>query len=543
MSVQIECQSTEVTSRPSAPAIALDRLLRSDAGTLVAAFGNEGAFVPMPATVPLHGRPIFEGSSGLDLVDPRDHPHVIAAWDRAKDEPIVSVGVHLVADPDHTSTLHVFDLRSEHGVRVLVLEARDTELVVRSFAELAAARRGVARVKRDGVGVFLEVDDALTALLGWQGADLIGRRTTEIVHPDDVERAVEAWMAMRAGSGDGRAQIRVRHAQGHYVWIEATHDNRLEDPDVGAVLSKLVDISDEMAHLEALHDRERSLALLAESLPIGICQVRPDREVVYSNEPFRALLGAADSAAALVGRVDAADRGLVEAALLGALRGRPADLEVGVADDATERRCELTFRAIRGDDGTIDGVIVCAADVTERSRLRAELEHRATHDALSGCLNRAAAVAALERALLAGQRVAVAFVDLDHFKGVNDELGHAAGDELLRVAADRMRAVTRRGDQIGRMGGDEFVVIAPHSHGQVDAQALADRLTEAIGGEVRFGMQRVRLHASVGVAISLDGELDAEGLLIRADAAMYSVKRDAHGRDRRDRRAPEAADG
>jgi diguanylate cyclase (GGDEF)-like protein len=136
--------------------------------------------------------------------------------------------------------------------------------------------------------------------------------------------------------------------------------------------------------------------------------------------------------------------------------------------------------------------------------------------------------------------VAVAFVDLDHFKGINDELGHAAGDELLRVAAARMRAVTRRDDTIGRMGGDEFVVIAPHSHGVLDGPALAERLSDAISGDVRVGMRRVRLHASVGVAISLDGEDDAEGLLIRADAAMYEVKRYAQGRDR-DRRAPEAA--
>lgn len=540
MSAQVEGPATEVTSRRSEAAVALDLLLQADAGTIVAAFGNEGSLVPMPATVPLHGRPAFEGRSGLEAVVPGDHPFVIAAWDRAEHEPVISVDVHLVADPDWISTLHVFDLRPEHGVRVLVLSTRHPELVIRSFTEPAAARRGVARVKRDGVGVFLEVDDALTALLGWQAADLVGHRTTEILHPDDVERAVAAWMAMRAGSGDGRAQVRFRHVDGHYVWIEATNDNRLEDPHVGAVLSRLVDISDEMAHLQALHDRERSLAQLAESLPIGICQVRPDREVVYSNEPFRALLGPADSVEALVGRVDAADRPLVEHALHGALHGRAAELEIGVVDDAAERRCELTLRAMMSDEGAVEGVIVCAADVTERSRLRAELEHRASHDPLSGCLNRAAAVAALERVLLDGQQVAVAFVDLDRFKGVNDELGHAAGDELLRVAAQRMRAVTRRGDQIGRMGGDEFVVIAPVSRGQVDAQALAERLTDAIGGEVRFGLQRVRLRASVGVAVSVEGEIDAEGLLTRADAAMYSVKRGARGCDRR---APEAAAG
>ena len=93
-------------------------------------------------------------------------------------------------------------------------------------------------------------------------------------------------MAMRAGEGTGRVRVRYRHANGHYVWLEVTNDNRLEDPEFGCVLSEMVDISDEMAQLEALRDRERLLARLAEALPIGICHLRPDREVVYSNEPL-----------------------------------------------------------------------------------------------------------------------------------------------------------------------------------------------------------------------------------------------------------------
>jgi diguanylate cyclase (GGDEF)-like protein len=131
---------------------------------------------------------------------------------------------------------------------------------------------------------------------------------------------------------------------------------------------------------------------------------------------------------------------------------------------------------------------------------------------------------ALEQALLASRQVAVAYIDLDCFKSINDELGHAAGDELLRVAAARLRSVIRLGDELARLGGDEFVVICSRSEGAFDADALVGRLTAAINGDVVFSDHRIPLRASVGAAVSVDGELDAEALLHRADTAMYARK-------------------
>jgi diguanylate cyclase (GGDEF)-like protein/PAS domain S-box-containing protein len=508
---------------------ALEQLLARAPEALVAAVGGEGRLVTMPTSVPLRGQGVFEGGSGLDLVVADDQALIIDGWARASTEAVVRLEVHLLGDPDQIAVIHFFDVRAEHGVHVITLEAGDPDVVTRSADALAASRCTVAHVRRDATSVFVEVDEATTTLLGWSAADLVGRRTIEFVHPDDVDRAVDAWMAMRSGTGTGRVRVRYRHANGHHVWVEVTNDNRLDDPAFRCVLSEMADISDEMAQLEALRDRERLLARLAEALPIGICHLRPDREVVYSNEPLVELLGPVDSIEALVRSVAPADRRAVEIAVDNALAGRPSDVEVGVIHGFEERRCELTFRTMMSDKDSVDGVIVCAADVTDRSRLRSELEHRASHDSLSGCLNRAATVSALERALRESQQVAVAYLDLDHFKAINDELGHAAGDELLRVAAARVRSVTRVQDRLGRIGGDEFVVICPQAKGPFEAGALVDRLTEAVNGDVVFAKQRIHLRASVGVAISLEGELDAEALLTRADAAMYESKRRARG--------------
>jgi diguanylate cyclase (GGDEF)-like protein/PAS domain S-box-containing protein len=505
------------------PSAALDALLRAAPGAMVAALGREG-MVPFPPSLPLHGQSIFSGGSGMDLVIPEDQPHVLEAWERSDTEPIVRLEVRLLADPGEVATMHFFDLRPEHGVHVAVLEAADPGLASRSAEVRAALRPPVGHVVRDGMAVFVEADEATTSILGWSRDELVGRRTLELVHPDDVDRAVDAWIAMRSGAGTGRIRVRLRHADGHYVWLEVTNDNHLGDPEA-CVRSELIDVTEEVAHLEELRDRERNLARLSEALPIGVCHLRMEGDIAYSNEPLVSLLGRLSRREDLVRSVAGADRERVASAITQALGGLSADLEVSVLHGLEERRCELTFRPLFTDEGDLDGVIVCAADVTDRSRLRVELEHRASHDALTGCLNRAAAVSALEAALRSYSQVAVAYIDLDRFKSINDELGHAAGDELLRVAAARLRTAVRANDRIGRMGGDEFIVISPQGQGPFELAGLAARLQEAIDTDVTFARQRIPLRASIGVATSRPGELDAEAVLVRADAAMYDVKR------------------
>ena len=503
---------------------ALVSLLGSCPGALVAAMASDARLVPLPPGLPIGDHTRFERSSGIDLVVPEDQAVIFEGWRQAQVEPVVTIEVRSLAEPDQTMTVHFVDVRSESGVHALVIETDDPAAMLASLEASGDRRRKVGHARRDATGVFLEVDAAVTTLVGWTADQLVGQTTVDFVHPEDLTRAVESWMEMRSGSR-GRTKLRFRQPSGRYVWLEVSNENRLDDPEFGCVLSEIVDIDEEMAELEALHQRERLLERLAEALPIGICHLRADREVVYSNAPLVELLGTVASAEDLVDSVAEPDRPVVSLAIDGALQGRAAAVEVGVIRGREERRCDLTLRAMRGDKGGIDGVIVCAADVTDRSRLRSELEHRASHDALSGCLNRAATVAALERSLRDSQSTAVAYIDIDHFKVVNDELGHAAGDEVLRVVASRLRNVMRSGDHLGRIGGDEFVVICPTDGAPLDTSVLVERLSEAVSGDVTIARQRIPLRASVGAAGSLEGERDADALLSRADAAMYEAKR------------------
>jgi diguanylate cyclase (GGDEF)-like protein len=126
-------------------------------------------------------------------------------------------------------------------------------------------------------------------------------------------------------------------------------------------------------------------------------------------------------------------------------------------------------------------------------------------------------------------RPAVIFVDLDRFKDVNDRLGHAAGDELLGVVASRLLRAVRADDIVGRIGGDEFLVIRPGVTSSAQAMNSAKRLADTFRHQVRLKAGRLPCHASIGVAWSSDPLLDAEGLVAMADAAMYKAKRSDGG--------------
>jgi diguanylate cyclase (GGDEF)-like protein len=186
-----------------------------------------------------------------------------------------------------------------------------------------------------------------------------------------------------------------------------------------------------------------------------------------------------------------------------------------------------------------------ASTALQKARLLETVRHQASHDALTGLPNRL-----LFRERLVGALTAVAptgsvgvlFCDLDRFKAVNDSLGHAAGDELLRQVSARLRAAVRPGDTVGRLRGDEFAVLLPRLGSPADAQAVVGRVAAAFGEPFRLDGIPVPVGTSTGVAVHTgpgdDPSATAERLLREADAAMYRHKH----RDRPPAPAPRASD-
>lgn len=151
--------------------------------------------------------------------------------------------------------------------------------------------------------------------------------------------------------------------------------------------------------------------------------------------------------------------------------------------------------------------------------------HRAEHDDLTGLFNRAAFRERLGDALASGLQVAVVMLDLDGFKLINDNHGHAAGDEVLRIIAARMTHALRTGDVLGRLGGDEFACLLQDAGGPADLAVLAGKLDTSIALPMLVGGHRLSLRASLGLAVSPSDGSSVDTLLTHADEAMYRAKR------------------
>jgi diguanylate cyclase (GGDEF)-like protein len=161
--------------------------------------------------------------------------------------------------------------------------------------------------------------------------------------------------------------------------------------------------------------------------------------------------------------------------------------------------------------------------IAELTMLKEQLQHQAYHDALTGLPNRAFFSGRVSAALGGRSSPAVLFLDLDDFKTVNDSLGHAAGDELLKIVAERVRACTRDHDAPARIGGDEFAVLIEEQY-EGQAETLAKRLVKALAEPIALRGRRVSLHLSVGIARANGTQETADELLREADIAMYFAK-------------------
>ena len=179
--------------------------------------------------------------------------------------------------------------------------------------------------------------------------------------------------------------------------------------------------------------------------------------------------------------------------------------------------------------GVVIGTVGCARDITERKASEALVQHLAHHDVLTDLPNRALLTDRLRQALAQARRdhgkLAVLFLDLDNLKPVNDTLGHAVGDLILKEVARRLReVVTRQSDTVSRLGGDEFVILLQRVNSEQDASVVADKILDSLGQPFCIDQLVIDISASIGIAIFPEHGEDVDLLLRNADAAMYRAK-------------------
>ena len=204
-----------------------------------------------------------------------------------------------------------------------------------------------------------------------------------------------------------------------------------------------------------------------------------------------------------------------------------------VRRDGTQIFVENSVSPLRDKAGKIMGFRAVSRDVTQRKQFEQKLADMATHDSLTGLPNRTLLSDRLTMGLALsrrnGSRLAVMMLDLDKFKVINDSLGHAVGDQLLKSVAERLTSVTRKSDTVARIGGDEFVLVLPQIASPDNAAMLAQRILDIFQEPFLLDGRQLKITTSIGIAVYPDHGKEIEILLKNADNAMYQAKE--QGRD------------
>lgn len=470
--------------------------------------------------------PTLRGTVAAEFVTPADAWMVSDALGDARSRGIGTRAVRL--RDGREATMHVVSVDepqlSTGFVMVIVPHSEGTfaDTPAPSAAE-AAARVGV--LYADGSGAVTRADDSVLSVLGRSRDELEHRAVVGMVHPDDQGASIVHWVAAKEQRGVAhRWRSRIARGDGSFLWTEVTLTNRIDDLGDGDVRVEINDISREVAAAEALAKERSLLKELTETLPVGVAKFDAEGRIEYANVQLAHLLGR-DAAEVIAAAVAGEIPRLADAFSQLLRDGRPSRFVSERGRDQPDRDLEWTLGPVTSETGTVAGGVLCVADVTEATKLRAALEERATTDALTGCFNRAGIVDCLQSALLSavpGAGIGLLFIDLNGFKGINDGHGHAIGDRVLEIVARRLRRAVRPPDTIGRLGGDEFVIVAPGLASLEVARALAVRVSDEVNGVATIADLRIEISASIGVAWADSG--DADVLLAEADRAMYSAK-------------------
>jgi len=490
---------------------------------------GDAAGVLASAGVPTDGHQILRASALAEFVIA---PDVWLVSDAAAHANANGTAIRTVRLRDgKTADLHLVEFSGTEMRTVVVLVPEGGHVIASRPppTTVPASPRG-GELRCDAFGVVVSASPSALVLLGRQDDPVDGLPAITLMHPDDQEVAIVNWSAAKDQRGVPlRARVRLIRGDGSSLWTEITMTNEIDSAGEGAVRIEVYDISAEVGATEALTAERELIGLLTETLPVGVSKFDATGHIEYANGRLAQLLAPLDPQDMLASAARGELTDLPLAAAFDALLHAGAGGHLVVDHrrlDGTLVHLEWTFRPVSDDTGAVTGGVVCVADVTEAFQLRAALEYRATTDALTGCLNRAGTIAALESELATirpTEGVGLLFLDLDRFKHVNDTRGHAVGDAVLEVVAHRLRGALRPRDIVGRLGGDEFVVISPGLPSAEASLAFADVVARQLRGPATIGSFTIPISASIGVAWT--SASTASELLSAADSAMYAAKK------------------
>jgi len=407
---------------------------------------------------------------------------------------------------------------------------------------LATDSGGIGIWDFDVEGQTFEWDERMFALYGLEPgrtSAMSGERWLELVHKEDRQLAIDAARGAITGDGPDELDFRIVTASGEVRYIAGTaRVIKGRDGRTTRIVGTNRDVSIERQMTRELAHQHEVLKVTLRSIGDGVITTDPSGSVIWLNPVAEELIGFSTAEG----------------------RGRPISEVFHIVDEASGdlapdpvRRCfdehsqsghagdtllvsrcgerrwiEVSAAPIRNEQGDVFGAVLVFHDVSEQRMAANEMTWRATHDELTGLVNRVEFESRLQQ-LLDGTRQtddhhALLFLDLDRFKIVNDTCGHAAGDQLLRQVSRLLARTVRAEDLLVRLGGDEFAVILEHC-AIADAETVAREICELMD-EYRFvhQEQRFRIGASIGLVALHSGSDDVEGVVRSADVSCYAAK-------------------
>ncbi|GMU78256.1 MAG: GGDEF domain-containing protein [Acidimicrobiia bacterium] len=363
---------------------------------------------------------------------------------------------------------------------------------------------------------------------------LLGAPPWDFVHPDDRARVSQQLLGTlsRPGTVSAPVEFRVILANGTWHLLEAVGTNLTDDPAVEGIVVNARDVTERRWAEAELREAQERFRSAFEHAPIGMALAATGGELFRVNRALTQMLGRAEDellGESILQLTHPLDQPAIEQHLDALVTGEIPSYQVEqrlLHTDGREVWVAVSASLVRDPAGTPLYVVYQVEDVTARRRDGERLAHQAIHDPLTGLPNRLLFVDRLRHALAhdGAHHNAVLFLDLDHFKVINDSLGHSAGDRLLVTVADRLRKAVRPDDTVARFGGDEFTVLCHDVPDEGVAIEIADRISAAVSKPVHLAEGEVYVTVSVGIALS-GGELETpETLLRNADAAMYGAK-------------------
>ncbi len=393
-------------------------------------------------------------------------------------------------------------------------------------------------------GRILDVNRGACESLGYEKWELCALGVVDIEQSFVSERLQELWDSVVPGAPVTVEGVH-RRKDGTTFPVEV-RVGLLEPAGEGRLFALARDVTELRRTEEALRESERRFRQFFENSGDALfvhdargrildCNAEACRSLGYTREELLSI-GVRDVVTGLLSEEERRARGR-DRLWEKVMRGEPGRI-LGY-DQNTHRRKDGSTFPVEVGVGAIEyegerAIFAAARDITARKELENDLRHRAFHDPLTKLPNRALFFDRLEHALAQADRrrtsVALLFLDLDDLKGINDSLGHEAGDQLLISVGRRISTCIRAADTVARLAGDEFTVLLEDLNEDQEAARVAERILEVLQPSFRLRGREVNVTASIGIACSASSETNPDELLNRADEAMYRAKQGGKAR-------------